>query len=116
MFFEIPKIDNEEIINLRQSGKRGGEILTSLVKNLTFIDVFNTQIGKELLKDLIKRGNELLDIIADPDREATIGERAEYKVVRLLIQTWAKRINDYLKAVGEIKQTTTLQKTKGVTP
>jgi len=108
---EIPKIDSEEIIRLRQSGKRGQEVLGSLIKNLTFIDVFNTQIGHELLKDLLKRGNELLDVIADPDKEATVGEKAEYKVVRLLITTWATRIENYLHLVGEIKeQTSTLQR------
>ena len=101
--FDIPKIDSDDIRNLRMAGKRGNDVLASLIKNLTFIDTFNTTIGRELLRDLVKRGNELLDIVSDPEREATVGEKAEYKVVRLMIVSWATRIENYLKSVGEIQ-------------
>jgi response regulator of citrate/malate metabolism len=107
---EIPTINNEDIARLRQTA-RGNKTLESLATDLTFIDVYNTRIGFELLKDLISQHDKLLTIISDPEVEPTVAQRAEYKIVRSLIKTWTGRIERYLKSIGEIKeQTSTLQR------
>ena len=97
---EIPTISDSDIQRLRQTA-RGNKTLESLATDLTFIDVFNTKIGKELLKDLLSQHNLLLNLIADPEVEVTVAQRSEYKVCRHLIVTWAGRIERYLKSVGE---------------
>jgi hypothetical protein len=102
---EIPRIESEEIARLRQAGKRGNDILASLQKNIKLIDVIaNTQIGHELLDELLKRAEELLDIVANPEKEATIAEKAEYKNIRMIIEKWAYKIEVYLRTVGTIQK------------
>ena len=100
--FDVPTIQDEDIKRLRQTA-RGTKTLESLVSDITFLDVFNTPIGKELLKDLLLQHDELLTIICDPEQEATIGQKAEYKIIRVIIKKWASRINNYLKSVSEIQ-------------
>ena len=77
---EIPTINNETIIKLRQTA-RGLKTLESLKNDLTFIDaLLNTRIGYELLKDLILKHDILLSVIANPETEATTAQKAEYKI------------------------------------
>lgn len=99
---QIPTIDNDQISRLRSTA-RGMKTLESLKNDLTFIDVFNTQVGYELLKDLVNAHDMLLSIISDPDKEATIVQKAEYKIVRAMIKSWASRIERYLEKIGEVK-------------
>lgn len=98
----IPTIEDAQIKKLRQTA-RGNKTLESLASDLIFIDVFNTQIGKELLKDLVSAHDVLLNVISDPGLDATVEQKAEYKIVRAMIKTWSGRIERYLKSVGEIQ-------------
>lgn len=101
--FDIPKIDNREIEELLKAGKRGKSIIASLAKNIKFVDTFNTDIGRELLKDLVEMGDHALMVISDPYKEATVAERVRYSIIVELINNWSSRINSYLVMVGEIK-------------
>ena len=101
---DIPTINDVEINTLLRTA-RGTKTLENLKNDLVFVDVFNTVIGKELLRDLLSRHSYLLEIICNPDSEVTVAQKAEYRIVRLLIKTWATRIENYLTGVENIKGT-----------
>jgi hypothetical protein len=87
---------------LGRAGKHGERTLSLLGQYQGFISAIGTEIGKELLKDLVKEHEILLNKVAD--LEATDEEKMQYKVVRKMLVAWGDRITNYESKLKEIKK------------
>lgn len=85
---------------LRKNGRNGSKTLSVLGHFQPFVDAFNTEIGKELLRDALNLHEMLLQKVAD--LTATPEETMEYKAVRKIIMAWSERIARYEKAMTEL--------------
>jgi hypothetical protein len=92
----------EADIYLEKMKKRGERTLSLLGQHQSFISAINTEIGKELLSDLIREHELLLNKISS--LEVTDEEKMQYRVVRKMILIWSERITAYNNRIKEIKQ------------
>ena len=84
--------------------KRRGDLLSLLGKQTGFIEALDSPVGKEVLKDLLKQEENLLQKIVE--ETASQEEKAEFRVIKKLISQWVKRISAYLinlNKLGEIQ-------------
>ena len=96
-------IDVVKVKNILESGNsRGIALLSVLNKQHKFAEVFETQIGKALLDDAVIRANELLMKIVNETSSSE--ERAEYRVLRNLLNVWLDKISAYLKNLEKISK------------
>ena len=87
---------------LAKMRKRGERTLSLLGQNQEFITAMNTPVGKEILNDLIREHEILLDRIASLD--ATEEEKMQYKVVRKMLLVWSSKIAAFENRIQEIKK------------
>lgn len=94
-------LDNATIAAfLENTGKRGRDTLTALGKSQDFIDAINTEVGVELLKDLVLMYEENLMKVAE--LSATDEDKIKLKVTRALLAEWSSRILAYQARVRDI--------------
>jgi len=86
---------------LGRTRKHGERTLSLLGQYQGFIAAIGTEIGKELLRDLIREHELLLTKVADLD--VTDEEKMQYKVVRRMLLTWGDRITAYETKLKEVK-------------
>lgn len=98
---EKPSEDQIERM-LLQHGRRGSETLDNLGRLTPFIEVFNTDIGKLLLKDDLEDFQRLLLLIID--EKETGNDRAEFRVIKRRIKKNAERIVAYRGELEKIKK------------
>ena len=92
----------EEVeLYLKNFGKRGEKVLSTLGKLQPFMECVQSEIGFTLLRDLIDRYEALLEKVSN--LEATEIELLELKTTKSLILSFATRINEYNNRVSEIK-------------
>ena len=96
-------LSKEELtIFLGKQRGRGQELLALLNRQKKFHDAINSDVGRELLSDLIGiMDNRLQKIV---EEKATPQELAEYRVARLLLSAWEKRFSEYLQNLGKVKK------------
>jgi hypothetical protein len=93
--------DPQKVLEYVQTrGVRGKSSIEVLSRGLHFLDVFNTDIGFQLLCDLVMIHSQKLEKICS--LEATEYEKLEYKICGELIDKWAQKINTYMKTTHEI--------------
>ncbi len=101
---DLPTVNVDEIekyLNIVRG--HGSHTLSILAKlNAHFEYVYRSELGKELLKKYIVRLEELLVIIYN--EKASEREWAEFRVLKSMLNDEVKRIDTYLKKVGEIKK------------
>ena len=96
------RVTKEEVeLYLKNFGKRGEKVLSTLGKLQPFVECLQSEIGFTLLRDLIDRYEGLLEKVSD--LEATEIESLELKAIKTLILSFATRINEYNNRVNEIK-------------
>ncbi len=101
--FNIPIPEQEKLINyIKTRGNTGNRTLEILGKNLKFIDALNTEVGLELLKDLVSMHEETFQKVASLD--ATDADKIKYKLLQSLINRWAIHIAHYLEAVERVSK------------
>lgn len=80
---------------LEQVGTTRPNVLTKLSIQYKFIEAISSPLGLEILKDLSVMTDKLLDkIIAE---EATVQEKAEFRVCKDILVRWGSRIKAYDK-------------------
>lgn len=84
------------------SKKGGSQTLHVLGKLQPFVDAYNSEIGKELLKDAINIHETLLMKVAN--LEATPEEAMEFKAILKIIRRWSERIAVHNKALSELSK------------
>jgi hypothetical protein len=101
-YFNWDQPNPEHILEyVKSHRKQGIASLDILRKGLHFLDAWNTQVGWELLCDLVKRHGELLEIIGGVD-EVQLPVRIEYKILTELIHKWAAKIAKYESTLREV--------------
>ena len=85
----------------RHNAKSCTRIMSVLGKKQPFYQAIRTEIGRELLKDMIMKLEQLLEKAINDD--ITEKEKAEYRVLKELSETWAIRIHAYLQKVHKLK-------------
>lgn len=84
--------------------RSGGDIRSHSIMILSqyapFKEAIESEIGKELLKDLIDMHSSKLSRIAS--LEATDEDKMEYKVLTELIKRWSFKIMQYENALKEV--------------
>lgn len=97
---EITPADIEKFAAVHGKTK-ASKTLALLNKNSKFHLAVASELGQELLRELmIKSDMLLLKII---DNKATDDEKAEYRVVSDIFSRWAKKIGDYQKLRNKVK-------------
>lgn len=90
----------------RHSPKSCARIMSILGKKQPFYQAIRSEIGQELLKDVIYRLELLLEKIIedDPNKKITNQEKTEYRVLKKIAETWSLRIQKYLDKVDKLKR------------
>lgn len=86
---------------LMKNKKRGEIALSLLGQYQGFIDAWRTEIGKEILGDLVTRYETLLKVISELD--ATPEQKIEFTVVKNMLTTYGDKVNMYSKLINDIK-------------
>lgn len=89
--------------------KKGAHTRQVFEKNLDFVIAMKTDIGRELLSDLIERHEHIFNRIAS--LQATDSEKETYLYINGMLRKWCYRIADYERKVVEIKDE--IRKSKG---
>lgn len=97
-----PTIPNFDYIRNNTSFR--SQSLTILSQYQPFKQALETQLGQELLKDLIDMHSLRLAKIAS--LEATDEEKIEYKVLTELIKRWSFKIAQYESAIKKLEEET----------
>jgi len=99
-------MDNFDLADLesyvaRHGSRNAARVMSMLGKKLPFVEAIKSEIGQELLKDAIAK----LEILLGKGFEntATDDEKAEYRVLKSIIETWSKRIALYTKGVKKLR-------------
>jgi hypothetical protein len=85
----------------RHNPQKCARIMSVLGKKQPFYQAIRSDIGKELLKDVIVRLETLLEKAIDDT--ITSNEKAEYRVLKGLADTWSTRIHTYLGKIHKLK-------------
>lgn len=94
--------DNKIRQYLERLHKRGANTLQAFEKNLDFVIATKSEIGQDLLKDLLARHEYLFSRIAS--LEATNDDKAAYVYIKTMLDAWARRIADYERSVREVEE------------
>ena len=78
---------------IKTQGLRGKRSVEILSKNLHFLDVFNTEIGFQLLNDLVMMHSDALKAICD--FSATEEHKMRFQILEELILRWMVKIKAY---------------------
>ena len=98
--FKVTLKDIED--HAQRHGRRKTMIVMSkLGQQKKFIDVIQSDIGQQLLKDIMVDMDRLLE--KNLNMDLTDEERIEYKVLDRLSGIWIDRIHNHLKTVKRIK-------------
>jgi hypothetical protein len=90
------------ILSYGRHRDEGRRLIEALQKKRPFVEAIQSEVGMELLKDLLVVMNKLLSQIID--NTATEDEKAEYRVCYNLLITWAERLQSYNDSVGNVRQ------------
>ena len=90
----------------KHGAKNCTRIMSVLGKKAAFYEAIRTDLGRELLKDIITKLEILLDkqIEDSSDDPMTQNDKAEYRVLKNLADTWALRISRYRSQVQKLKE------------
>jgi len=89
---------------LKKHGRTGSRVLSFLGFHRAFIQAISSEIGRELLKDLMSLMDNRLDLIIN--MEAGDNEKAEYRAYLKLFNIWAGRIQKYNQFIDKINKET----------
>lgn len=81
--------------------RRQKQLIEYLAKNGKFVDATKTEIGQELLKDMLNGINALFPKVYN--EKASAQELAEFRILRGMCDKWTTRIADYNNKLTEWK-------------
>ena len=83
-------------------GQRGAKTLSLAGKQRGFIEALSSDVGQEILKDVMVKMEILLENIIQ--EKSTNKERAEYRNLRDIFNRWAKKIMLFEEAKKKIQE------------
>ena len=87
---------------LSENGRRGGQVLSYLGKHQGLVEAMKTAVGIEILNSASARHDYLARKVLNGD--ATPEEAAERKALYHIMCDWCEIINNYEKALQEVKK------------
>jgi len=99
---------------VRVLGRRANETLSYLGKNKQFINAISTPVGQELQRDIVLRLDELIGKIWE--ETASDQERAEFRALKGIQESWIKKINGYNGAIQGARESIRGEKPGSKTP
>ncbi len=97
----ITELEPNIIERLLKDAKRGHKILQILGKQMKFAKALDSEIGKELLKDLLVMYEVRFEKIVN--ETANNKDLAEFRICRELLEVWANRISNFLDNIKQLK-------------
>ena len=94
-------IDDIEAFSKKHGAKPTKLLMAVLGKNHSFFHASQTEVGKELLKDLMNQMDNLMLKIVNDD--ATEEDKIGYRVRREIFTIWCEKINNYYKHAKKLK-------------
>lgn len=93
----MDRIELDDIERLRSAlgPDRSARVLSALGRHTPLIEALSTDVGKEILNTALNKTKDLLERIVN--EQATDLEKAEYRVLRIILGDWSGRINNYYK-------------------
>jgi len=86
---------------LTRASTKGINLLNIVAKQYEFIEALDTDVGRKLSHELFELHDFLLEKIYND--VATESEKAEFRVVKKMIQLFAKRVYAYTQAIAKIE-------------
>lgn len=83
--------------------ERKKDLLTVLGELHKWKDAWESDVGQEILSDVVSEYGRLLLKIANPHTETTLADKCLYRVYYELIDKWTKRIAFYEEKLKEVK-------------
>ena len=96
---ERPEVD-KLIDYVKARGKSGERTIKILGKNLKFLSAFNTEIGTEVLSDVVSMHSQAAEEIIVKGETPEL--RAKIIVLNELINKWSDKINAYQEALKRV--------------
>jgi arsenate reductase-like glutaredoxin family protein len=95
-------IDKQQLFKefAKKESRNAGLILSNLGKKQVFIDALNTELGQELLRDLLRLAETKLQKIID--NKETEMDKAIFKVCKHLTAKWTERVNSYNSDLNKV--------------
>lgn len=107
--WELPEITPQTIAEFSQkhSPNHCNRLLSVLGKNKAFYNAVSSEIGQELLKDIVFKMEYLIErqiyeTETDPAKAAI--ERADYRCYKELLDKWSSRISNYIEKTNKLKR------------
>ena len=79
----------------KNKGRGAAQVLSILGKRRPFMDAISTEVGQELLSDVVEQMQLILAKIIDDT--ATPTEVADFRAYKAISERWAKRISTYIE-------------------
>lgn len=93
---------NQDAINrfLETHGQRAVRVISVLAKRSKFKEAIESEVGRELMADVLSNMEDILDKIIN--ETATDTEKADFRAYRGIANKWQDRLAAYNKAVLQI--------------
>jgi len=98
---EKPQVD-KLIEYVKTRGKSGERTIKILGKNFRFLSAFNTELGEQILSDVVSMHSEVSDIIITKGETPEL--RAKINVLGEIINKWSDKINGYYEALKRVDE------------
>ncbi len=85
---------------IKRNGSNDEKTRAVLWRYRPFVEAINSEVGKEILKDVITNHERLLLKVAD--LAATPEETMEYKATQKILLKWAEKIAKYEQSLAEL--------------
>ncbi len=107
-FNEISPRDLQKL--LESKGKRGADAISVLAKKYPYLnEIFNTEIGRNILSKDLNDFDALIEKIVD--EKANPEELAEFRVIKRRILQLSETLRGYLTQVDQVKKALDASKT-----
>ena len=85
----------------RTNPRATSKLLSIIARKRKFVDQINTELGQILFGKITTRLEELFEKIAE--EKADEKEKMEFRVTRRLIESWAERMDEYVKSKNKMQ-------------
>ena len=85
----------------RTNPRATSKLLSIIARKRKFVDQINTELGQILFGRITTRLEELFEKIAE--EKADEKEKMEFRVTRRLIESWAERMDEYVKSKNKMQ-------------
>jgi len=97
----VANLNNIELVKAilsKYGHRKGNRIIAEFSRQSKFVDALASDVGQLLLKDSIDKMDSILTKIIN--EEADERDRAEYRVLKSILDVWCHRVDTYTKTLN----------------